>query len=272
MEHQTRTRRALSTVLAIFLAVETVSAVAAAAVTTRSVTHELPPEPPAGGVLALETDTLPDPGVVVVTVPSPAPSSTPRIVEPAEIVVAAPVEPTKATRSTKADKATRTEKAAKSTKSTKTHKSPKPAVKSSPAKPVARSYSGTNHVWIPSLGITRSVRWFPCARSRPPDNYMYRWGCSGANNVYLMGHAYSIMKPLHDAYVRGRLRVGMKAYYADGTGKVRTYAVKWWKVTRPTTAASWAWAAQSVPSMTLQTCVGKNSEYRLMVRLRVVRG
>jgi hypothetical protein len=96
---------------------------------------------------------------------------------------------------------------------------------------------------------------------------MYRWGCSGANNVYLMGHAYSVMKPLHDAYVSGRLKVGMKAYYAGADGKVHVYAVRWWRLTRPTTDAAWAWAAQSVPSMTLQTCVGADSQWRLMVRL-----
>jgi hypothetical protein len=63
----------------------------------------------------------------------------------------------------------------------------------------------------------------------------------------------------------------MKVWYADGTGRVRTYAVRWWKVVLPTPDAKWAWAAQSVPSMTLQTCVGANSEYRLMVRLTEVR-
>ncbi len=131
--------------------------------------------------------------------------------------------------------------------------------------PPART--GRNHVWIPSLGISRSVSWFPCDRKRPPDNYVYRWGCAGSNNVYLLGHAYSVFKPLHDAYARGRLRVGLKAYYADAKGRVHTFKVKWWRVTAPTTAASWAWAAQGQPSMTLQTCVGRNSAYRLMVRL-----
>jgi hypothetical protein len=134
-------------------------------------------------------------------------------------------------------------------------------------KPRAPVYRGRNHVWIPALGINRSVSAFPCSRSRPPDNYVYRWGCAGRNNVYLMGHAHSVFKPLHDAFVSGRLRKGMKVYYADATGRVRTYAVSWWKTTRPTTSASWAWAAQSRPSMTLQTCVGANSAFRLMVRL-----
>jgi hypothetical protein len=128
-------------------------------------------------------------------------------------------------------------------------------------------YAGRNHVWIPSLGINRSVSSFACSRTRPPDNYVYRWGCAGRNNIYLLGHAYSVFKPLHDAYVSGRLRKGMKVLYADGDGHVHTYAVIWWRLVAPTTAASWAWAAQSRPSMTLQTCVGSNSQYRLMVRL-----
>jgi sortase (surface protein transpeptidase) len=129
------------------------------------------------------------------------------------------------------------------------------------------SYRGRNHVWIPSLGINRSIASFPCSRSQAPGNRVYRWGCAGANNIYLMGHAYSVFKPLHDAYVNGRLKKGMKVIYADGSGRIHTYSVIWWKVTKPTTSASWAWAAQSKPSMTLQTCVGARGELRLMVRL-----
>ena len=138
-----------------------------------------------------------------------------------------------------------------------------------PARPPARAstYHGTNHVWIPSLGITKGVQSFPCSRTRPPDAGVYRWGCAGRNNVYLLSHAWSTFKPLHDAYVRGTLRKGMRVWYADGAGRVHEYRVLWWKVTAPTTAASWAWAALPSPGMTLQTCVGANSEYRLMVRL-----
>lgn len=137
----------------------------------------------------------------------------------------------------------------------------------SPGAATSPSYRGKNRVWIPSLGINRSVSAFPCSRTHPPDNYLYRWGCAGRNNVYLMGHAYSVFKPLHDAYVSGRLKKGMKVIYADGAGRVHTYSVIWWRVVKPTTAASWAWAAQSRPSMTLQTCVGARSDQRLMVRL-----
>jgi hypothetical protein len=145
---------------------------------------------------------------------------------------------------------------------------PKPVAK--PAqKPTANApvYRGRNHVWIPSLRINKSVSFFPCSRTRPPDNYVYRWGCAGTNNVYLLGHAHSVFKPLHDAYVSGRLRKGMRVIYADSKGRVRTYRVVWWRVVRPTTDAAWAWAPLSRPSMTLQTCVGRDNSHRLMVRL-----
>jgi sortase (surface protein transpeptidase) len=127
-------------------------------------------------------------------------------------------------------------------------------------------FSGRNRVWIPALGIRRSVSFFSCSRSTYPGDRVYRWGCAGRNNVYLFGHAHSVFKPLHDAYVRGRLRKGMKAYFADGNGRVGTYKVVWWKVTTPD-RGEFAYAAQSRPSMTLQTCVGARSQYRLIVRL-----
>jgi len=132
-----------------------------------------------------------------------------------------------------------------------------------------QAFGGTNHFWMPGLGIDRQVVSYPCPRTRPPGNYLYRWGCAGANNVYLLGHAYGVMKPLHDAYVNGRLRVGMAAWYANSSGKVRKYRITEWRVVTPD-EAGWAIASQPVPSMTLQTCVGKNDAYRLLVRLVAV--
>ena len=55
----------------------------------------------------------------------------------------------------------------------------------------------------------------------------------------------------------------------EAAGNVATYAVSWWKLTTPDKGA-WAYAAQSTPSLTLQTCVGAQSQYRLIVRLRKV--
>lgn len=126
--------------------------------------------------------------------------------------------------------------------------------------------SGRNRVWIPSLGIRRSVSFFSCSSNAYPGDRVYRWGCAGRNNIYLFGHAHSVFKPLHDAYVRGRLRKGMEVRYADGDGQLALYRVAWWKVTTPDKGA-FAYAAQSRPSMTLQTCVGARSQYRLIVRL-----
>ena len=130
----------------------------------------------------------------------------------------------------------------------------------------SRRYRGRNHVWIPALGINRSVSGFSCSSSAYPGNRVYRWGCAGKNNVYIFGHAHSVFKPLHDAYVRGRLKKGMKVYYANSSGGVSTYSVTWWKVTTPD-KGEFAYAGQSRPSMTLQTCVGSKSQYRLIVRL-----
>jgi sortase (surface protein transpeptidase) len=127
------------------------------------------------------------------------------------------------------------------------------------------SYHGRNHVWIPSLGVSRSVAFFSCSATGVA-NYVYRWGCAGHNNVYLFGHASSVFKPLHDAYIRHRLYRGMKVLYADAAGHVRSYRITFWKVVLPTNGA-WAYAALSRPSLTLQTCVGTNSTYRLIVRL-----
>ena len=157
------------------------------------------------------------------------------------------------------------------------HPIPTPSPAPSASAPARRTdasttpaYSGANHVWIPSLRISKPVHDFPCARSDNPDNLVYTWGCAGQNNVYLLGHAYGVFKPLHDAYYDGRLKKGMRVIYADAAGTVRTYGVSWCKLTPPTPDAEWAWDALPTPGMTLQTCIGAHSELRLMVRLDLI--
>jgi hypothetical protein len=130
----------------------------------------------------------------------------------------------------------------------------------------ASSLKGRNRMWFPAIGIRRSVSFFSCSSNAYPGNRVYRWGCAGRNNVYLFGHAHSVFKPLHDAYVRGRLKKGMTAYFADARGRVSTYKVIWWRITTPD-RGGFAYASLSRPSMTLQTCVGARSQYRLIVRL-----
>jgi hypothetical protein len=144
-------------------------------------------------------------------------------------------------------------------------KAPAP-VKAPTVKAAPTTYAGRNHFWFPALKISRPVYTFECTRKREPANYVYRWGCAGKNNVYLLGHAWGVFKPLHDAYLAGRLKVGMVAYYADSNGRVRKYKVTTWRVVNPVDS-HWAIADQPVPSMTLQTCVGLD---RLNVRLVAV--
>ncbi|HEU0243538.1 MAG TPA: sortase [Candidatus Limnocylindrales bacterium] len=263
MDITTRRRRALSTALALFLAIESVSAVAAVAVAGRDSgagsRHELPAAAPAGVVQAAQgaADALaPAAATVVARTVSEDPDS-------------AGAGPQRTTAAPAPARSFAPRLAIAKVKAPRSHGSAAGSSSSSTAS--SASHKGRNHFWFPSLGINRAVYSYPCSRSREPDNLVYRWGCAGANNVYLLGHAWGVFKPLHDAYVGGRLHAGMKAYYADNGGRTHTYVVKWWKLTKPTTSASWAWASQSVPSMTLQTCVGSNSQYRVMVRLVEVR-
>ena len=58
----------------------------------------------------------------------------------------------------------------------------------------------------------------------------------------------------------------MTASYTDSKGNTRVYRVTTWRLVKPTDV-TWAIASQPVPSMTLQTCYGANSEWRLLVRL-----
>jgi hypothetical protein len=268
MEVPARHRRALSTVLALILAVETVSAVAAAGLqaTGRAAGAQREPSTPVSADLVAAqgsstagrstSEGLPGPSPAGGAMTTPTASATPSTPDGPSVRAPTLLRPT-------VDASLRAragERDPVQTKATRAARSASHAAGSAALK-------GRNHVWIPSLGVSRSVAWFPCSRAAEPANLVYRWGCAGSNNVYLLGHAWGVFKPLHDAYTSGRLHAGMKAYYADAKGKVHAYAVRWWRVVAPTTAASWAWAAQSTPSMTLQTCVGRNSAYRLMVRL-----
>jgi len=277
MQISTSHRRIIASLLALAVTAGAGSVIVGSMGARPAATYDQVAGLPAGLVLAAEgtPDSSTD-GTVPLSAGS-TPAFAPRVVEPvvptAAAAVAKPAVTVKAdTKAARPKAKPRAKTPAKAPATTKPSRTSKATTTRPRATAGAATYSGSNHVWVPSLGINRSVHSFACTRQRPPDDYMYRWGCAGSNNVYLMGHAYSAMKPLHDAYVSGRLHVGLKAYYADGNGKVHTYGVRWWKLTRPTTAASWAWAGQDVPSMTWQTCVGTNSEYRLMVRLVEIKG
>lgn len=148
----------------------------------------------------------------------------------------------------------------------------KPAATAAPKTTTTRTttttvYRGTNHMWFPALGINHSVTWYACSASYALSySAVYRWGCAGTNNVYLMAHAGGVFGPLYTAYYAGRLKVGMLVVYADGASHIHYFKLQWWRTTPPSGDVGWAYAAQSVSSLTLQTCVGPDSSLRLIVR------
>jgi len=268
MEIPTRRRRALSTALALFLAIESVSAVAAVATKPRGADAD--PAAPAAVSAAGGARTAPKaiaPAAIRPAASTSIASAIRRSLDAPDRVRSGPAR----TQAPAIRARTLSPKAVLAISKPRSKSSSGSAGSGGSGSVRAGSLRGRNHFWFPAVGISRSVSSYACSRNTALANIVYRWGCAGRNNVYIMGHAYGVMRPLHNAYISGRLRVGMKAYYADGNGRTHTYVVKWWKLTRPTTAAKWAWASQSVPSMTLQTCVGANSEYRVMVRLVEVR-
>jgi hypothetical protein len=127
------------------------------------------------------------------------------------------------------------------------------------------SYRGKNHFWFPSLGINQSVYSFPCSRSKAPGNVVYRWGCAGSNNVYLMAHDFGKFYPLYKAYRSGRLKKGMLAVYAGPNGRTHYYRLSFYKVVAPDGDVGWAYASTSRSALTLQTCVSGGKK-RLVVR------
>lgn len=152
---------------------------------------------------------------------------------------------------------------------------PKPKVVAKPttttyvAKPTTATYVGVYHLWIPALGLSRGISDWGCRGGLIPDRVEF-WGCAGRNNLYLLGHAYGAFAKIHDGYHSGALRVGLIAYFADKSGRVHRYRVSQIRHVANAAYASWSgWAigATSGPVITLQTCDGATSAYRILVRL-----
>jgi hypothetical protein len=150
---------------------------------------------------------------------------------------------------------------------------PKPAVVAAKPKAVVKrvtvSYSGLYHLWIPALGLSRSIFDWGCNGGLIPNRVEY-WGCAGRNNLYLLGHAWGVFAKIHDGYHSGAMQVGLVAYYADKSGKVHRYRISQIRHVANSdyaTWSNWAMAASSTPIITLQTCDGATSAYRILVRL-----
>ncbi len=122
-----------------------------------------------------------------------------------------------------------------------------------------------NRLIIPALGMNDGIRRTACSGAIP--NGVFYWPCAGRNNFYLVGHAWGVFKPVHDAYHRGALEPGMALTYVDGNGNTHRYRLEWVKdLTLATFGQGAVWAATSGPVITLQTCDGTNDSYRIIVR------
>jgi hypothetical protein len=139
----------------------------------------------------------------------------------------------------------------------------------------ATTYPSIGRLSFPvANGLDRSVYDWGCRGGTVP-NLVLRWGCAGRNNLYLLGHASGVFNGVVDAWRDGRLTAGRLASLTRN-GVKRTYKVAWVRlvpasyVWKGLTGDKWAWNATSTPAITLQTCWGATSQYRLIVRLYLV--
>ena len=202
-------------------------------------------------------------GTVQPTVPAPfaphvVPPTDARVADPAPAPAPAPVRPQVTAQ-------------AKTVAVTK----PAPKPKAAPAKPKVvtkkptASYHGVYHLWIPALGLSRGISDWGCNGGLIPNRVEY-WGCVGTHNLYLLGHAWGVFAPIHDGYHSGALKVGLTAWYADKGGKVHRYRISQIRHVANkdyATWSTWAMASSSSQIITLQTCDGATSAYRILVRL-----
>ncbi len=124
---------------------------------------------------------------------------------------------------------------------------------------------------FPAIDLVRPVYRWGCRGGTLP-NLIVRWDCAGPGNTYLLGHAWGVFEPLHDARRDGTLRAGQHAYLTDLMGRTRRYELAWFRIVPQTyswrglSGDQWAWNATARPAVTLQTCWGATSAYRLIVR------
>jgi hypothetical protein len=140
-----------------------------------------------------------------------------------------------------------------------------PVPTTKPAAVRAAIATGRNRLAIPALRIDAPIGVTTCGGLIP--NGIWKWPCAGKNNLYLLGHAWGVFKPVHDGYHAGILTPGMVAIYTDGAGAVHSYRLLW---IEDLPVATWGkgadWAATSAPVITLQTCDGATDAYRIIVR------
>lgn len=128
---------------------------------------------------------------------------------------------------------------------------------------------------VSGIGLTASVYAWGCGGEVVP-NLALRWGCQKSNNQFIVGHAYGVFHPYYLAYARHLLRPGLIAYFTDTAGHRTRYRLAWVRLVTKTyvwhglTGSQWAWNNTPSAALTLQTCWGSTSKYRIVTRF--VRG
>jgi sortase (surface protein transpeptidase) len=158
------------------------------------------------------------------------------------------------------------------TKAATAAKATKPVVRkaATASRPVS-AHTGTNRLWIPSLGLSQRIYTWGCRPGTLP-NRVYRWTCTGRNNLVLLGHSSGVFSRIHNYYAAHH-RMPRAAYllYANSQGNVQRYNLVW---TRIITDASiyngndrtLTTASLSRPTITLITCYGTGVLRRLVTR------
>jgi hypothetical protein len=137
--------------------------------------------------------------------------------------------------------------------------------------PVAGELVRLGRLRIPGIDLNVSIYRWSCRATDLP-NLALRWKCSGANNQFIVGHAYGVFRPYYRAWQQHRFRKGMRATYTDASGRVTRYELAWVRKVRSNyvwngkTGDQWAWNATPKPAITLQTCWGSTNKYRIVTR------
>jgi hypothetical protein len=127
---------------------------------------------------------------------------------------------------------------------------------------------------IRDIGLDVAVYRWGCRATDLPNRAL-RWGCSGTNNQFIAGHAYGVFRPYYRAFGNHRLKRGMVAVFTDARGRTKRYRLAWVRKVRSSyiwngrTGDQWAWNPTAEPVITLQTCWGAKSNYRIVTRFEL---
>ncbi|HYO42662.1 MAG TPA: hypothetical protein VES19_05630 [Candidatus Limnocylindrales bacterium] len=146
-----------------------------------------------------------------------------------------------------------------------------PAVAPAVEVPAPADLTRVGRLTIKGIGLNVNVYRWSCDGSDLPNRAL-RWGCTGANNQFIVGHAYGVFRPYYLAWKYKRFKIGMVATFTKPSGAVIRYRLAWVRkvpksyIYNGQTGDVWAYGPTSTPSITLQTCWGATNLYRIVAR------